>query len=261
MHGAEQDEQQRLEVLAELVGGASFLPDFEPGMRILEAGSGTGAIARRVAPQIAPGEVVGVDRESAQVEAARTAAARQGIDNVRFLVGDLTTLSLDEEPFDGAYCRFVLEHVADPIDAIRRLAAHVRAGGWVCAYEWNNASFSVFPACPAVRLVWDAIYRLQDQLGGDANVALKLLGCFRRAGLGEVAVRAEAFTFTGNGGGLEEYVNGARLIIDEARDDLLERRLASENDLHRADQEYEALLTDPGAIVIEVMCCATGIVL
>jgi len=77
LHGVDVSERQRLEAQAELLGGETFLPAVSPGMRAIDVGCGTGAIARRLAARVAPGEGVGVDREPEQIAAARELATER----------------------------------------------------------------------------------------------------------------------------------------------------------------------------------------
>ena len=103
MHGADISEQERLETMARMLGGASFLPALEPGMRIVEVGCGTGAIAREVAAKTAPGEVVGIDKQLAQLDTARRLAHETGVGNVRFLDGDANVLEAVPMVFLGRF--------------------------------------------------------------------------------------------------------------------------------------------------------------
>src|SRR5512147_3120798 len=68
---------------------AFFLPFLKPGMRLIDCGSGMGALTTSLAEWLAPGEVTGIDRESSQVEAARAWAAEKGVHNVRFEIGNI----------------------------------------------------------------------------------------------------------------------------------------------------------------------------
>ena len=73
---------------------AFFLPYLQPGMNLLDCGCGPGAITVGLAAAVAPGHVVGVDREPSMVERAGALAEEHQVANVRFQVGDLCELPL-----------------------------------------------------------------------------------------------------------------------------------------------------------------------
>jgi len=96
---------------------AFFLPHIKPGMRLLDFGCGNGAITVGLAETIAPGEVVGIDVESSQVERAITLAKDRGVKNVRFEVGSVYELPFPPASFDAAFAHAVLQHLNDPLRA------------------------------------------------------------------------------------------------------------------------------------------------
>ncbi|MET8277624.1 class I SAM-dependent methyltransferase [Micromonospora sp. NPDC005174] len=115
---------------ADLAGEARLVDTLVvPGSRILDAGSGTGRVGAALAQR--GHRVVGVDADSALVEAAR--ADHPG---PRWLVADLAELDLaalgETEPFDAAVLAGnVLAFVAvgtEP-EVLRRLAGHLRPDG------------------------------------------------------------------------------------------------------------------------------------
>lgn len=71
-----------------------FLPYLQPGMRLLDCGCGPGTITIGLAAAVAPGEVVGIDLEAAQINLAQTQAAQANVTNARFEVANVYELPL-----------------------------------------------------------------------------------------------------------------------------------------------------------------------
>jgi len=90
---------------------------------VLDAGSGTGALAFALAPYVA--EVVGVDTRGDYLEAGRASAP----ENVRFAEGDVMALPFGYASFDVACCNRVLHHVRRPELAVSELVRVTRPGG------------------------------------------------------------------------------------------------------------------------------------
>ncbi len=259
LHGADASEQARLEALAKILGGAEFLPPLRSGMCILEVGCGTGAIAREVAVKVAPAEVIAIDREEAQLRTARRLAADQGIANLRFQRGDAADLHLSDGEFDGVYCRFLLEHVAGPLEVVREMMRAVKPGGWVCAFEWENGCSVHYPETPAIERLWQALYDLQAGGGGHPWIARNLYEVMLRAGLRQVNAEGRGWSITADEKDkLEVYVDGAREIIGQARDRLLSEHRVTAEILQEADEEYRRMLESPAAFVMGGYVCATG---
>lgn len=260
MHGADAAEQERLEQMTTVLPGIEFLPALKPGMRVLEVGCGIGSLARRVAGKIAPGgEVVGVDRQQAQLQTAGRLAKEQGIGNLSLHLGEATALDFPAAEFDGAYCRFVVEHVPDPLVLVREMMRVVKPGGWVCCFEWENGCSVIHPDSPSLREVWKAVYEVQLSLGGDPHIARKLYGILSQAGLGNVEARGRAWSLTPRDRDkIRVYIDSGREIIGQVRDKILQKDLATPELLQRADAEYERLVSHPEAFVMEGYVSATG---
>jgi ubiquinone/menaquinone biosynthesis C-methylase UbiE len=120
-----------------------------PGQRLLDAGCGTGDVARELAVAVAPGVsaeaaqggvVVALDRSAATLAAARE---RHRGGEISYLAGDVGALDLADESFDGVWCERVLQHVDDPDRAIAELARVTRTGGRVCLIDtdWTSLAF------------------------------------------------------------------------------------------------------------------------
>jgi SAM-dependent methyltransferase len=147
---------------ADLAGEARFLDALiAPGSRVLDAGSGTGRVG--AALHARGHTVVGVD-----VDAALIAAAREDYPGPHWLVADLATLHLDEQPFDAAVLAGnVLVFVAPGTerDVLARVAAHVRGDGVVVAGFTTGRDYGVaaFDAdCAAVGLALEHRFATWD---------------------------------------------------------------------------------------------------
>jgi ubiquinone/menaquinone biosynthesis C-methylase UbiE len=105
----------------------------DDGWTCVDVGAGNGDVTAALADVVGPtGRVYGVDVDPRRrAEIIETAGSRPQVVPLTQAAEDL---ALPEE-VDLALCRFLLLHVPDPRRVLRRMAAAVRAGGWVVAQE------------------------------------------------------------------------------------------------------------------------------
>ena len=108
-------------------------------MNVLDAGCGTGAVTRRMAAKVSPGEAHGVDVDSLFIDEARKLAANEEISNIRFSLGDIDNLKFDDSTFDVSYCRLVLMHVKNPVKTVTELKRVTKRGGIVAVSDTTMA--------------------------------------------------------------------------------------------------------------------------
>ena len=127
----------------ELVSRASV----GPGARVLDVGTGLGEPALTASRLVDPtGSVLAVDEAPAMIALARKRAAREGVRNVEFQVGDIETMEI-EGPFDAILSRWGLMFARD-IDALLvRLRRLLLPGGRLAGATW-----AVPPAVPLIAL-------------------------------------------------------------------------------------------------------------
>jgi ubiquinone/menaquinone biosynthesis C-methylase UbiE len=123
-----------------------FLPYLQPGMRLLDVGSGPGTITLGLANVVAPGEVVGIDIDPAQVERARALAAEHQVANVRFETGDAYALPFPDASFDAVFANTVLFHLRDPLAALKEFRRVLRSGGVAGVNDLTDILFSNSPS-------------------------------------------------------------------------------------------------------------------
>jgi ubiquinone/menaquinone biosynthesis C-methylase UbiE len=111
------------------------LAGIEPGMHVLDVGSGMGDVAFAAASLVGPtGKVVGIENADEAIQAASARAQEYGLEHVTFIHADLNTY-VPEQQFDALVGRFILIHQPDPVTSLRHLAQFVRPGGLIAFQE------------------------------------------------------------------------------------------------------------------------------
>lgn len=136
---------------------AYLLPLLEPGQRLLDVGCGPGSITVDLARAVSPGEVVAVDRAPAAVALAQEAARAAGATNVVTQVADVLTLPFADGAFDVVHAHQVLQHLTDPVAALREMRRVTRPGGVVAVRDADYAATTWFPASAGLD-EWLALY-------------------------------------------------------------------------------------------------------
>jgi SAM-dependent methyltransferase len=162
-----------------------------PGMRVLDAGCGTGEALSWLHELVKPtGSVVGVDLSAAHIEAAR----RRLRPGVTILQADLLDAPLAAQSFDFIWCVNTIHHLCDPLQGVKRLASLLRPGGRIALGQSS--------LLPDMYFAWDArlerltneavrsYYRERYGLDERELTAVRgIIGLLQRAVLREVTIR------------------------------------------------------------------------
>ena len=145
--GSSDQEIERLDRQSASIEAATHMllraSGIQPGMRVLDLGTGIGHVAMLVAELVGPqGQVVGIDNSSRLLDVAASRAAAQA--QLRFALGDVRSWR-DDGPFDAIIGRLILFHLADPVSVVRHHAASLRLGGLLLALDFEDGAAE--PAC------------------------------------------------------------------------------------------------------------------
>ena len=226
-----------------------LLPHLRPGQRVLDLGCGPGSITLDLAAAVGPeGRVVGVDAAPAAIETARRAALERGDDRTVFETGDAFALAYPEASFDVSHAHQVLQHLGDPVAALRELARVTRPGGLVAARDADYATMAWYPRLPELD-EWMALYqRLARANGGEPDAARHLRAWANAAGLTEAEFTASPWVYATPeltawwGRSWAERATASAFATQA-----LERGFATEHDLRRIADAWLAFAAHPDA--------------
>ena len=173
---------------------AYLLPHLRRGASLLDLGCGVGSITADLAARVAPGRVVGVDVSDEVLASARAAADERGV-AVELVVADACALPFADGTFDVAHAHQVLQHLPDPVAALRELRRVTRPGGLVAVRDVDFATVHAFPDLPGLQ-AWQSAYRRTARAaGGEPDAGSRLTGWAREAGFGDVVPSASVWLF------------------------------------------------------------------
>jgi SAM-dependent methyltransferase len=167
--------------------------------RLLDVGSGTGALAFTLAERKPRANVLGIDPSKEYVEYAKS--KNPFPDRVRFETGDAQQLRLADASFDASLSLLVFNFIPDPVKALREVRRVTKPGGQVSASVWDYGD-----GMKMLRAFWDSAVNLDskaeklDERHMPVCRAGELSGLWRQGGLENVheqpqviAMRFESF--------------------------------------------------------------------
>ena len=109
------------------------------GMRVCDIGCGGGLLTIALARAVAPGgRAVGLDVSAPLLELAGGRARQAGAENVEFVVMDVQTGRLGQEPFDLAVSQLGVMFFDEPLVAFGAIRGLLRAGGRLVFACWQG---------------------------------------------------------------------------------------------------------------------------
>ena len=147
---------------------------YAPGSRVLEAGCGVGAQTVQLLRRNPGIHLTSLDISLDSAVEARAAASDINGGDVRFLQANLFDLPFAEESFDHAFICFVLEHLKEPLQALRLLKKLIEPGGTITVIEGDHGSCYFHPRSEDAWRVWNCLIEAQARMGGDSLIGRRL---------------------------------------------------------------------------------------
>ena len=172
-----------------------LLSSLSPHMHILDVGCGPGTITADLAALAHRGQVIGLDSSEDVLEQARDTAAKRGLNNIRFEVGDVRKLSYADATFDVVHVHQVLQHLSDPVQALREMRRVTKKGGIVAVRETDFSAMTWYPEVAGMKDWQDLYLRVARANGGEPNAGRRLHVWARQAGFDPGNLTASAGTW------------------------------------------------------------------
>ena len=173
---------------------AYLIPMLRPGLTVLDVGCESGTITKDFAALVAPGRVVGIDVDEQGINRGQEEYAQ--VPGLEFAVGSVYQLQFDDASFDVVHAHQVLQHLSDPVEALRQMARVTKLGGVVAARDVDYASMTWYPRVPELSQ-WLELYRtVAHANGAEPDAGPRLLSWAHAAGLTSVACSASTWVFT-----------------------------------------------------------------
>jgi SAM-dependent methyltransferase len=174
---------------------AYLLPHLRPGIDLLDVGCGPGTITVDLARRVRPGRAVAIDPAPDAIDAARDAARAAGLDDLELGSGDVYSLDHDDGSFDVVHAHQVLQHLGDPVAALREMRRVCRPTGVVAARDSVYRAMTWHPGSSAMDR-WLRLYcAVAEANGGEPDAGRHLRHWCQEAGFTSVDSSATAWCF------------------------------------------------------------------
>ncbi|GAB3306346.1 methyltransferase domain-containing protein [Epidermidibacterium keratini] len=172
---------------------AYLLANLTPGTSVLDVGCGPGTITADFARLVGDGRVVGLEPVPGPLEQARANA--EGLENATFEAGDVYDLPYADGEFDVVHAHQVLQHLTDPVAALREMARVCAPDGVVAVRDADYGAMTWFPDEPRLQR-WQAIYRQTARaIGAEPDAGRRLKSWALQAGLTEIETTASVWCY------------------------------------------------------------------
>jgi len=126
------------------------LPGDGTGLRLLDAGCGTGASTAALLSVVPHAEIIAVDASAQMLARARAKSWPSTVQFRQSRIEDLDAVGIAGR-FDGIFAAYLLRNLADPDTQLRAFAARLRPGAPLAVQEYSVRG------SPRARLVWNAV--------------------------------------------------------------------------------------------------------
>lgn len=135
----------------------------KPGMRVLDAGCGSGKVSSILYEMIQPGgELIAVDFSENRIAYAENKYG--GKVGLKFMLHDLRKPTDELGDFDLIWTRFLLEYYyIDSMDLVKTMSAYLKPGGFMCLLDLDYNSLTHYEMPPQMQTIFQNLVSLLEK--------------------------------------------------------------------------------------------------
>ncbi len=223
---------------------AYLLPLLRPTDRLLDIGAGPGTITSGLADIVQ--HVTATEIGPDELDVTRRTFAERGVEKkVDLIVADIHALPFADASFDASHAHQVLQHVADPVLALREMARVTAHDGIVAVRDSDYSGFAWWPRIPALD-DWLDLYRSAARAnGGEPEAGRRLLSWAHAAGFTSATVGSSTWCYSTSDerawwGGMW----ADRMVDSAIAHQIIDSGLATSADLQSISEAWRAWAAD-----------------
>jgi ubiquinone/menaquinone biosynthesis C-methylase UbiE len=152
------------------------------GAKVLDIACGTGIITKWLSEQVGPeGQVHAIDQSEEQLEIAKHNTAE--LDNITYENKSVFDLSHLQESFDFVYCRFLLVHLDNPVEALKAMISTLKTGGKLIIVSATHEHQYSYPENASYNKFFKMACEIMGQGGRDFYFGKRLIPVLKSLGM------------------------------------------------------------------------------
>jgi ubiquinone/menaquinone biosynthesis C-methylase UbiE len=250
-------ESERLEKQAKLAAYqlseefSNFL--VKPGQRVLDAGCGTGLVARYLAEHFPKSIIEGCDRSVDRIEHSTATETNVQRTPIQYFISNLESIQQKNETYDAITCRYVVEHVDSPLKVFQEFHRVLKPSGQVQIVDFDGLLYNLHPLSDELA---DMLTTLKTKAPFDLFVGRKIPHYLQQAGFKDCKWEITVHDFKGEEllGEFQMYLERLTFAIP-----LLSQIFGSETKAHRMKKIFLEEMMQPNSTLFYNKFVVTGV--
>lgn len=169
--------------------------EFVSGRSVLDVGSGAGTLTVDIAQAVHPGIVTALEVDREAVEVSKAEFKRRGATTIEIAQGDVHALPFEDNRFDVVHAHQVLQHVHDPVQALKEMRRVCKVGGVVAVRDSDYRGFVWYPEDPLLSQ-WLTLYETAARdNGGEPDAGRMLYAWTKQAGFKDIQASSSTWCY------------------------------------------------------------------